>query len=220
MVSQHANSRVYHKFLAKVSEAVKARAIALVDGTAKSTLSPEVEQRLLENARIISEDGFVPPFVMIDGDKAELKAINRMWPGLPKRVCQFHLIQAVRNCCRSLYGRSIAGEIKTQETLEAFRECQRCPDPSEWGRYYAELEDKVNIIATDDGAIWRRFDEYLKRVWFNEFWRAMCVDFGLPSDVFRDGAWSTNNLVEATFRIFDRVLLCGRANKRYVTGQD
>jgi hypothetical protein len=213
MISQHGNSRQYYRFLSKVSEAVQARATALKEG-AKSAKHKETLDRLLENATVVMEDGWVPQFVMIDGCKSERKAIDRLWPGLAIRVCQFHLIQAVRSCCRSLYGRSIPGEQKTQATLDAFRQCQRCADVADWPREYRNLQERVNVIAGDDGAVWTRFDEYLRRSWFSDLWRTCCVDYGLPIGAMRDGAWATNNYVEAVFRVFDRVLLCGRANKR------
>jgi len=214
MISQHGKAAQYRRFLRKVGKAVKRRALSILGGTS-TTKSEDEDGRMRTNMIEISEDGFVPPFVMIDGCDAERKAIDSVWPGIAKRVCQFHLMQAIKGMCRTLFGRSDAGAIKTQSTLEAIRACQRCPDERSWQEYMDILGARMRVIADDSGEVWTRFRTYLQSTWFSDRWRAWCVDYGIPCDAFRDGPWSTNNYVEATFRVFDRVLLCGRSNKRY-----
>jgi len=213
MIAQHGGSRQYYRLLRKVTEAIEARANHIL--TTKASSKPrEVESRTLVNALVISEDGFSPPFVMIDGCNSERKAIDRIWPCINKRVCQFHLMQAIKNFARTLFTSDLRGRKQVDDVLEAIRNAQRCPEADLWEDYLAILEDKIIGIARDDGQVWARFSTYLNQNWFSELWRPYCIDYGLPLDAFRDGAWSTNNYVEATFRMFDRVLLCGRANKR------
>jgi len=73
---------------------------------------------------------------------------------------------------------------------------------------------------------------YFTTNWFTEAWRCMwshiCIlvlssvfidmwtDMGIPSGQNRDRMLNTNNWVESSFRVFDKLFLHARANKRYV----
>ena len=213
MISQHGGSKQYLRLLRKVTGAINERAAHIVE-TGKSSKPDDLQSRILSNSLVIAEDEFMPPFVMIDGCNSERKAIDRIWPGIKKQVCQFHLMQAVKNFSRTLFRDTLEGRLQVDGVLDAIRKVQRCPEEERWEEYYSALEARIAAIANDDGQTWRRLAAYLRRHWFSDLWRPYCIDYGLPLDAFRDGAWSTNNYVEATFRTFDRVLLCGRANKR------
>jgi hypothetical protein len=219
MISQHGGAQQYYRLLKKVSQAIEDRAKEVI-ATRTTKKDKRLLERILENAEVITEiedgemTGFLPPFVMIDGCDSERKAIDRMWPSIPKRVCQFHMMQAIRNYSRTVFGVSTAGHLKTDSALAAVREAQRCPDEARWEEYWLKLKNDITVIAGDTGRAWRNFKPYLLKHWFSERWRHYCVDYGIESRAFRDGAWSTNNYVESTFRTFDRVILCGRANKR------
>jgi len=43
----------------------------------------------------------------------------------------------------------------------------------------------------------------------------MWTDLGLPEGATRDGFWNTNNWAEALFKVFQKVFLNFRKNKRY-----
>jgi hypothetical protein len=213
MIAQHGGSRQYYRLLRKVTEAIEARAAYIVEKKTSSK-PPELLSRILVNAMVISEDDFLPPFVMIDGCNSERKAIDRIWPCIKKRVCQFHLMQAIKNFARTLFASDLRGRQQVDDVLKVIRKAQRCPESELWEEYFAVLRDEIRRIAGDELRVWPRFATYLNQNWFSDIWRPYCIDYGLPLDAFRDGAWSTNDYVEATFRMFDRVLLCGRANKR------
>lgn len=214
MISQHGGKTQYHHFLSTVKQAIETRSGEINSNTVQPSKVGELGDRLREYAQDIVMDDFTPPFVMIDGCDAERAAIDRVWPNIYKRVCQFHLMQAIRGHCRSVFGASPRGELKTTAILDAIRELQRCPDEDKWESHWVELGQKVNGIANDDGETWESFSAYLLKHWFSSRWRKYCVDFGLPHTTFASGPWSTNNYVESTFRVFDRVLLSGRSNKR------
>lgn len=214
MISQHAGEWDYRHFLKTVKAAVEERAKILDSQAAKPAKSEDLHDRILQHATFIVEDTFMPPFVMIDGCDAERAAIDAVWPNIYKRVCQFHLMQAVRGHCRSYFGTLPPGELKTTAVLNAIRVAQRCPAEEQWAESWTKLGATVTDIAQDRGQTWRDLGKYLKAHWFSDRWRKYCVDYGLPNYTFAEGPWSTNNYVESTFRVFDRVLLSGRSNKR------
>ena len=214
MVSQHADAEAYEFLLESVRSAVHSRIESLLDGRAKSRYPKQYHDKLLDLCTQVQEDEYTPQFMMIDGDDAERLAIERVFPGLPFRACQFHFMQACRSKARSAFGRSQAGEAKTAAFLKALRRCQRCPIEDEWLSHYARLRHEINDIAQDQGQASKMLSDYLDRVWFSNRWRSHTVDFGIPAHLTRDGPWSTNNYAEAAFRTFDRVFLSCRVNKR------
>lgn len=217
MVSQHGDEEMYTTFLREVVKGIELHAQRLADMTVVPTIKEAMRPQLLENADIVVEDGFSPFFFMIDGDDAERNAIDNVWQNIAFRLCQFHVMQACKWTGLELFGRE-SGNPRVHRMLDAIRTCQRCPDESEWEQYYQQLEDTIKSIATragdDPDEIWERLDSYLTKQWFSDRWRKYCVDFGLPEHAFNDGPFATNNYVENTFRLFDRVMLASRSNKR------
>lgn len=212
MISQHGGQEQYRHFLDTVQTAIERRAKAIDEEGVPPAKAPDLHERVRLHATFIAEDGFAPPFFMIDGCDAERAAIDSVWPNIRKRVCQFHFMQASRGHCRSYFGASEAGEMKTTAVLNAIRAAQRCPVDSQWNDYWMMLGDEVTRIAADGGVAWTSLST--KSHWFSDRWRPYCVDYGLPPNTFPEGPMSTNNYVESTFRVFDRVLLSGRSNKR------
>ena len=98
MVSRHADIEAYQFLLENLRNAVQKRAASLVNGRSSSRYPKRYHESLLDLCAEIEEDEFAPQFMMIDGDDAERSAIERVFPGLPIRLCQFHFMQA----CRSL----------------------------------------------------------------------------------------------------------------------
>ena len=216
MVSQHADTEAYEFLMENLSSAVMSRVESLLDGRAKSRYPKRYQDKLLDLCDKIQEDEYTPQFMMIDGDDAERLAIERIFPGLPVRLCQFHFMQACKSKARTAFGRSQAGDGKTAAFLKALRRCQCCPVESEWPSFYGQLHQEINEIAQDGGRASAIFTGYFKTEWFADRWRSYCVDYGIPSHLTRDGPWSTNNYAEAAFRTFDRVFLSCRVNKRFV----
>lgn len=216
MVSQHADTDAYQFLLDSLCSAIHKHVEALLSGEALSRYPTRYHEKLLDLCEKVREDEYFPQFMMIDGDDAERLAIERVFPGLPFRLCQFHFMQACRSKARSAFGRSQTGEAKTAAFLKALRRCQRCPVESDWSTYHQRLQQEIDDIAQDGGDASAMLSEYFKRVWFSDRWRPHCIDYGIPSHLTRDGPWSTNNYAEAAFRTFDRVFLSCRVNKRSV----
>lgn len=157
---------------------------------------------------------------MIDGDDAEVQASKRVFPGIPIRLCQFHLVQAVRSTIRRLFGRFPNPDECSLAVVEAVRDAQRCPKRELWPQYHRRLRQAVLDVADGDQNLTTQVMAYFKRSWFSDRWLEHTVDFGLPPYITRDGPWSTNNFSEANFRVFDLVFLNCRANRRWVSLSD
>ena len=214
MVSNHADTEAYAFLLRAFKRAVIRAALDYLAGRIRLTIEGVTPERLRHECTLVAHHGFTPAFMMIDGCDAERKAIETVWPGMPLRACQFHLMQACRSKVRKYLHKHKNVDQQTTRILDAIRLCQRCPSPSLWPEYYQRLGDTVNSIAEDQGQTWEGLKDYLDREWFSDRWRKYVVDFGLPFHVTRDGPWSTNNYSEASFRTFDRVFLSCQANKR------
>jgi len=83
--------------------------------------------------------------------------------------------------------------------------------------YYQWFRQDIDHVAQDGGQSTISLTTYLNREWFSHWWRLYCVDYGTQAHLTRDGALSTNNLAEASFKTFDRVFLSCRVNKRSVS---
>jgi len=214
MVSSHANNEVYATFLKHVTEAITrhARRLASHQVAPSSCLLPGQHDRFASNCAAAAKDEWSPLFVMIDGDDAERLAIERVFPGVCIRVCQFHLIQACRSFCRRLYGTTNEGVRTTKIMLDAIRQAQRCPQAELWEQFYGEFGRTAQGVSTPQQ--WQALDTYIQDEWFSPRWLSKAVDFGLPVHLTRDAGLSTNNYAEAAFRVFDRVFLLSRCNKR------
>ena len=104
MVSQHADTEAYEFLMENLSSAVMSRVESLLDGHAKSQYPKRYQDKLLDLCDKIQEDEYTPQFMMIDGDDAERLAIERIFPGLPVRLCQFHFMQACKSKATTAFG--------------------------------------------------------------------------------------------------------------------
>ena len=215
MLHESSEADAYEHMLRTVQGHIQRRAKDLL---AKQVEPCHTQHRLLADlmkySTEIHEDEYSPSFVMIDGDNAERLAVERVFPGKPIRMCQFHFMQACTSRIRGVFGRSRAANAKTAAVLESLRRLQRCHIITEWDDQYQTFKQDINNIANDGGEALEKLADYFDRVWFSPVWRSYCVDYGMPSECTRDGPWSTNNYAEAAFRVFDRVFLCCRVNKR------
>ena len=220
MVSNHADTEAYRYLFDNFSEAVRHRAKKIASGQATSTIRGDADQldRFRRNCNIIAEDGFEPLFLMIDGDDAERGAGQGRWPECPIRMCQFHLMQACRARVRAILGQFESAEWLTEKILEALRRAQRCKEEESWLEYYTAFKREVLELIDNDEKSWNVLDQYLRQEWFSKRWLRSTTDIGLPPFVTRDGPWSTNNYAEAAFRVFDKVFLGCRVNRRSVFG--
>ncbi|ORX40924.1 hypothetical protein BD324DRAFT_647829 [Kockovaella imperatae] len=207
MVSNYHDHEAYRWLLHGFRKAIEARAKLLLKGKVTTTIPDEEGPRatLLRNCRIIVEDG----------DDAERKAIRQEWPFVAIRMCQFHFIQAVRGRLQRIFGRRERGGWISEQILDAIRRAQRCDYRTKWPEYYEALKQEVLQLCGHDLEAWNHLHQYFHREWFSERWLMSVIDMGLPPFIDnRDGPWSTNNFVEAAFRVFDKVFLACRINRR------
>lgn len=215
MISAHADHIAYEYLLREFQRACLETALEVVAGSYRPHVDGVSEADLVRRCRIfLKEGGLSPRFMMIDRSHAERTAIQNVFPNIPFRVCQFHMMQAVGRRLKRIYGRRQDRDILVAHALNDIRACQRCDDKDYWDDHYRELERSVRSRSPDDHEVWPMLDKYLKDEWFNDAWGDAVIDYGLPPDVTRDGPWSTNNYAEACFRTFDRVFLSCRANHR------
>jgi len=213
LVSRHATTDVYRRFLQRVLEAIEAEAQAyLKDPNGGLYQSGTDAARMQQYCTEIEEDGFTPAFVMIDCDDAERSAVNLVWPGINIRVCQFHFMQAVRWQGLHLFGNSPEGRLKTRKLMSYIRKLQRCDMEDRWSEYYKIF--KRNVLELAGSTRWEKIHKWLSREWFSERWRRSAVDYGLPHYWTRENPIATNNLIEAAFKTFIKVILNCKANRR------
>jgi hypothetical protein len=212
MVSHHSDTKTYSSFLSSVETKVLELANSIVERRISPVYTGFTIERIREEAQIVVEDGWIPAFFMIDGSNAERKAISKTFPGRPIRACQFHMMQAIKSKATDLY-RGLPDKTNlVSDTLQFVRECQRCPLVTQFEQYFDRLIERVRNVAS--ASLAEDFKTYLLSTWFSTSWRELCCDWGIRNGVSREGSWSTNNLVEAAFRVFDRVFLRCQANKR------
>lgn len=217
MVSNHIDSQTYTTLLREVRDAVYRRAEGFYEGQHDSCTFPDYDPEVWNVCimDIVQQDGeYSPPLFMIDSDDAERNAIESVFPRTVIRVCQFHFMQGIRGTCMEMFGRSDGAESSIQAVFACVRRAQRCPHDSRWPEYLQKLGRDVTEIADDEGETWDHFRKYLHKTWFAPRWLRYVIDFGMPPDQTRDGAWSTNNYAEVAWKIFDKVFLNGRANRR------
>ena len=217
MIHQSKESEAYQHMLTVLKDSVQSHAESLLHERSKPRYQESGSQAmLLSHCFEVSEDGFSPAFMMIDGDDSERLAIEIVFPGVPIRLCQFHFMQACISRIQSVFGRTKAGTRKTNKVVRSLRKLQRCPIESEWLSSYQIFKNDIDSVANDGGRALASLVQYFDRSWFSPVWRPYCIDYGIPIENTRDGPWSTNNYAEAAFRVFDRVFLCCRVNKRCV----
>lgn len=154
---------------------------------------------------------------MMDRDDSIRGGFQAAFPGVPVRLCQYHLIRQIRARFHTYYGNDKLGKKRIEKALAAFRRCQRVTKAEHFESYYAKLRDTIQSIDPENGrANWQDFDAYVmgRGAWLAPHWRPASCDFGLPSGMLRDQYMSTNNATERAFCTFDGTFLCARMNKR------
>ncbi|KAK8853348.1 hypothetical protein IAR55_004052 [Kwoniella newhampshirensis] len=213
MVSRHADTETYQYMLEQIAIAVQDRASSLLEENANTHYQDRQRDRLLDKCGHIVDFGFRPRYMMIDGDDAERSAIQMVFPTFPFACVNFISYRLVVRK-RSFFGTNKEGQNRCERFLAAFRQVQRCPTEADWDRYFERFRQEVLFIVRNDAPTWASIERYLNRTWFSLRWRSHCIDYGIPSDLTRDGGCSTNNFAEAAFRTFDRIFLSARVNKR------
>src|SRR5690348_2042390 len=105
MVSNHADAAAYEYLLEAFLKAVLRLARQVVNGTVIMEVEGVSQSEVLGACAAVMEDGLFPAFMMIDGDDAERKAIETVFPDTAIRMCQFHLMQACRSKIKRVMGR-------------------------------------------------------------------------------------------------------------------
>ena len=88
---------------------------------------------------------------MIDGCDAERVAIEKVFPDIPIRACQFHFMQAIRGKIRSVLGNCDDRDRKVSAIFEAICVAQRCDSEDSWQACHDELGTSMTAIVGDDG---------------------------------------------------------------------
>ncbi|KAE8221223.1 hypothetical protein CF326_g8600 [Tilletia indica] len=177
-LSADATSRTYEHLL-KALEGQVVEEAALIcsraDAQPASKSSTNVDV-LLHNARkICTERAWRPATVMIDKCKAELNAINDVWPDAQVRVCQFHIMQAI---CRwdtetksGTYKPPAIARTLKPAICTAFREAQRCRRTSEWPTALKEFEERIKkILCKEPAGTVKQVLNYFSVNWWSPPW--------------------------------------------------
>ncbi|KAF7334731.1 hypothetical protein MSAN_02371400 [Mycena sanguinolenta] len=207
-------------FLEEAKRLVEQMASDLLDGTAQVADGlGKYQERLFEQARHVKKHGWRPKFFMIDKYRSSRGAIRRVFPGVPIRICQFHVMQAILRWERDggppgeQQARPSLDLRRKHQLLWAVREIQRCRDPDQWQEYLDQFWQRLLYITegsqTDPKMLW----DYFEANWFCDEWRELWTDMGLPEGENRDGMLSTNNWTERAFKTFNQVFLGSRNNK-------
>ena len=219
MVSFHSDTEAYTTLLETVRNKIIEYATLVVQGDVElsASLSPEDRELALWECEDVAKHGYSPRFIEIDGDDAERAAIEATFSAaVPIRMCQFHLMRAIRARSTRKFTLSTAGVKKSDRFLEAVRKCQRCRSEEDWAAHVEQLRNDLQEISGDTNTT-TYLMEYMDRQWFSTRWRDSCTDIGLPEWATRDDVVSTNNTAEVSFRVLDRVFLNCQANKRWAT---
>ncbi|PPQ89048.1 hypothetical protein CVT25_006708 [Psilocybe cyanescens] len=185
-VSADATAETLVLFLRKVKE--------LAEKTATQLMSEKIEidyglvkykKALLQEAAKIVKSKWWPHFIMIDKSRAERSAIQKVFPNIPIRICQFHVMQAILRWDKEV-------ELCVIYSAVALRK-----DGKE------QLKSLKSLFG--DFAL----DPLPQEEKLSDFW----TDIGLPAGENREKMLSTNNWTERAFKTFDQVFLASRANK-------
>jgi hypothetical protein len=104
-----------------------------------------------------------------------------VWPNVPIRLCQFHVIQAIIRWDRDVYINADSREYSNprlstslkRRVLWAFRELQRCRQEEDWEVYRQTFEARLKRYLENEGALFARVLGYFTDNWFTEEWRGM-----------------------------------------------
>ncbi|KAF7362357.1 hypothetical protein MVEN_00582400 [Mycena venus] len=208
------------EFLRETKRLVEKMAADLVNGRVPVAAGLEDKRdELLAQARLIVQYGWIPAFFMIDKSRASKAAIEEVFPGVPIRICQFHVMQAILRWQRDnapegeRQPRPVLSLPRKHMLLQAVREVQRCHHISRWSRYTARFRRRLDIIVEGSQTSAETLWDYFEANWFCEEWRNYWTDMGLPDGSNRDGMLSTNNWTERAFKTFNQVFLGNRTNK-------
>ncbi|CAD6925856.1 unnamed protein product [Tilletia controversa] len=219
-LSTDTTSRSFQHLLRALEDEVVAEAARIcsdADRTPQAKL--DTATVLLANARRICEErSWRPSTVMIDKCRAELNAINEVWPDTQVRLCQFHIMQAI--CRWDAEGKSATAKPPSvPRSLKpaiciAFREAQRCRDMKDWPTTLVKFEAAIKeILSKESAATVKQVLTYFAVNWWSPPWHELATDIGLQSGQTRDGM-NTNNTIERAFKTFDEVFLACKVNKR------
>jgi hypothetical protein len=233
-------------FLTKTAAQISKRARRWLSGRADAhgRLDEEVSE-LKRQSELIVQAGWRPKHAMIDKCRAEANALAEALPNVPIRLCQFHIVQAIirwtadsGESASSAAARPAVTRQVQYHIVDAFRTLQRTRTlPNDGEDEVDEVQKAESFVAArrvfygaikhaleqchdekiDIKAAYIAIKDYFRTNWFDDFWRPMWIDDGLPLGETRDGTGSTNNWVERAFRTFDDVFLERRANKRIDT---
>ncbi|KAE8238832.1 hypothetical protein A4X13_0g8360 [Tilletia indica] len=135
-LSADATTSSFEHLLASLEEEVLKEAEKICEESINDpNLDPD--DILYVNAAKIQEQGtWHPAVVMIDKCRAELNALQSVWPETQVRLCQFHILQAI---CRwdtdAKAGSQKPPGINRKDKpgiCAAFREAQRCGNMDDW----------------------------------------------------------------------------------------
>ncbi|KAI9224611.1 hypothetical protein BC828DRAFT_53776 [Blastocladiella britannica] len=153
-------------------------------------------------------DPLAPLVFTIDKSAAKREAIRQAFGvDQPIKLCEFHIVQALRRRLDGLVGRGTTKKIVT-----AFRRVFV-------SRSFAEYKDaRATFFAT----IWRLFTsakvrlevfKYFQRNWFSSVWLPYLLDASMPWSLSRSD-FNTNNMLETLFCTFDTMILGNTVNHR------
>ena len=150
-----------------------------------------------------------PVVVVVDKDRAEINAIQKVWPTAQVRLCQFHVKQAIG---RKWDAMQVSQHVK-YTVQELFTRVQRAVSPEDLAI------KKKTFMAALSSIIPKKSKEpavkYFEDNWFSGDWPSMWADFGLiPSGQHRSDGSNTNNYSESGFKTFDGVILNRTCNRR------
>ncbi|KZP15732.1 hypothetical protein FIBSPDRAFT_958571 [Athelia psychrophila] len=164
-------------FLQDIKLLVEAEAEKIVNGGSEVAIDPgllEHRESLLAESRIVIQEGWWPAFFMIDKSRAEKNGIQRVFPGIPIRICQFHVVQAILRWEKdepSGQGRPKLSLVQKHHLLYAVRDLQRCRDSHDWDDKLRVFYRRVGVLSNDDIDKAERIKAYFNVNWFKLEWR-------------------------------------------------
>lgn len=200
LISSDATEETYTNFLLDTKKAIENEArIWSTEGGAP----PEVAE--------ILRNGWSPNVVMIDKCDAELAALRKVFPRCLVRLCQFHLVQALR---RAYLKNEKELVLPVRESImHAFIIIQRATSEQDLEKKLGDFFESMKALVS--AKCFDALKNYFEVHWLCPAWRSTWTDFHLVDAGFhRSMGLNTNNFVESAFKTFDSVFLGGRANHR------
>ncbi|QRV77110.1 Ulp1 protease family, carboxy-terminal catalytic domain protein [Ceratobasidium sp. AG-Ba] len=239
LLSQDVQADSLEKFLKAWKKRLHAHAANLVNGAIMNDRDHHQQDRILESAKQVLAGTWKPQFMMIDKDRAELKASSKVFPDTPVRVCQFHAIQAIQRWLHASHAYILEVEASKQpkvrksrskqtftvppeahsNILELFRYTQRCRNHEEFTVYQDAFESGLKQLCHIH-SISRQFptiQHYFRENFWSSEWCESVTDIGLPAGHTRDKILNTNNHAESFIKTFKHTVLGMRRNERIDT---